>query len=72
MNEERKVKTQLIKNMILNLITFSIIFSILGIVIYSQFSNFVYNSADSELQNAVKQLENIRTDKEMLTRVIEE
>ena len=49
MDEDEKVKKQLIKNMILNLITFSIIFYILGIVIYSQFKNSVYMSANSEL-----------------------
>lgn len=53
MNEEEKVKKQLIKNMIINLITFSIIFYVLGIVIYSQFRNSVYLSADSELQKAI-------------------
>ena len=73
MNEEEQVKKQLIKNMILNLITFSIIFYILGMIIYSQFSNFVYNSADSELQNAITQLENSGVNSsEPLPRVIEE
>lgn len=72
MDEEEQVKKQLIKNMILNLITFSIIFYILGIVIYSKFSNFVYNSADNELQNAVIQLEDSQRNGEILPRVIEE
>ena len=59
--------------MVLNLITFSIIFSILGIVIYGQFSNFVYNSADTELQNAIAQFENSSTNSsDILPRVIEE
>lgn len=73
MNEEEKVKKQLIKNMILNLITFSIIFYILGIVIYSQFSNFIYNSADTELQNAITQISNNqrRNSSENLPRPIE-
>lgn len=52
MNEEKKVKQQLIKNMILNLIAFSIIFYVLGSVIYGQFRNTVYISADSELVKA--------------------
>lgn len=52
MNEEKQVKKQLLKNMLLNLITFSIIFYILGAVIYTQFSNTLYNSADSELVNS--------------------
>ena len=59
--------------MVLNLITFSIIFSILGIVIYGQFSNFVYNSADTELQNAIAQLENTSTNSsDILPRAIGE
>ena len=49
MNEEKQVKHQLLKNMLLNLITFSIIFYILGAVIYAQFKNTLYNSADNEL-----------------------
>ena len=56
MNEEEKVKKQLVKNMILNLITFSIIFYLLGIVIYTQFTNSLYMSADSELEKATYQI----------------
>ena len=52
MNEEKQVKHQLLKNMLLNLITFSIIFYILGAVIYAQFKNTLYNSADNELSSA--------------------
>lgn len=55
MNEEEKVKKVLTKNMILNLITFSIIFYFLGIVIYSQFSNTLYLSADTILEKLVVQ-----------------
>ena len=55
-NEEEKVKKQLVKNMILNLITFSIIFYLLGIVIYTQFTNSLYMSADSELEKATYQI----------------
>lgn len=58
MSEERKVKKQLIKNMILNLVTFSIIFYLLGIVIYSQFNNSLYLSADDELENQIKRIQN--------------
>lgn len=53
MNEEEQVKKLLTKNMILNLITFAIIFYILGIFIYSQFSNSLYISADSVLERFV-------------------
>lgn len=55
MNEEEKVKKVLFKNMILNLITFSIIFYFLGIVIYSQFSNSLYISTDTILERLVIQ-----------------
>lgn len=58
MNEEKQVKRQLTKNMILNLITFSIILSIFGIFIYSKFYNSLYRSADSELKNVIYQNEN--------------
>lgn len=56
MNEEEKVKKQLIKNMFLNLVTFSIIFYALGMVIYGQFTNSLYMSADSELQKVSNQV----------------
>ncbi len=55
MNEEEKVKKHLIKNMFLNLITFSIIFYVLGIIIYSQFNHSLYISADSELKKLISQ-----------------
>ncbi len=55
MNEEEKVKKHLIKNMFLNLITFSIIFYVLGMIIYSQFNHSLYISADSELKKLISQ-----------------
>ena len=55
MDEEKKVKKQLVKNMILNLITFSVIFYMFGTVIYSQFYNSLYRSADSELEKVIHQ-----------------
>lgn len=58
MSEEEKVKKQLKKNMLLTLITFSIVFIILGMTIYSQFKNSLYISADSELKKVVTQVEN--------------
>ena len=57
MSEEKQVKRQLFKNMLLNLITFTIIFTILGIIIYGQFKNSLYLSADSELKNATNRVE---------------
>ena len=62
MSEEKQVKQQLRKNMFLNLITFSIIFTILGVIIYGQFANSLYKSADEELNRSVNQA-NMKLDK---------
>ena len=51
MKEEKVIKNQLRKNMLFNLIAFAIIFSVLGIIIYSQFRISLYQSADEELLN---------------------
>ncbi len=51
MNEQKIINKQLIKNMLLNLITFTLIFSVLGIIIYIQVNNLLYNSSDQELLN---------------------
>lgn len=51
MKEEKMIKKQLRKNMIFNLIAFAIIFSVLGVIIYSQFVISLYSSADKELLN---------------------
>lgn len=53
MSEEEKVKKQIIKNVILNLITFSIVFYILCIVIYTQFNRSLYISADAALEKFI-------------------
>lgn len=53
MSEEEKVKKQIIKNVILNLITFSIVFYILCIVIYTQFNRSLYISADTALEKFI-------------------
>ena len=66
MNEEKQVKQQLLKNMFLNLITFSIIFYILGAVIYTQFKTTLYNSADNELKNSQIREFNITDPKELI------
>lgn len=55
MNEEKEVKRQLMKNMLLNLLTFSIIFYILGMSIYGQFTSTLYMFADSELEQALRE-----------------
>lgn len=55
MSEEKTVKKQLIKNMLLNLLTFSIIFYVLGMSIYGQFKSSLYMSADTELSKAIRE-----------------
>lgn len=55
MNEEEKVKKQLTKNVISNLITFSVVFYILCIVIYTQFNSSLYISSDTALEKFIVQ-----------------
>lgn len=57
MSEQKIIKKQLIKNMMFNLIAFTIIFSVFGLVIYGQFSNSLYKSADEELLNSQNRLD---------------
>lgn len=52
MAEERLITKQLIKNMLLNFIVFTIIFSTLGIILYTQIENSIYKSSDEELLNS--------------------
>lgn len=60
MNEEEKVKKQILKNVILNLITFSVVFYILCIFMYTQFNSSLYISADTALEKfIVKESEEI-------------
>ena len=49
MNEEKIVKKQLLKNMLLNLIFFTVIFTIFGSVIFNSLKNYIYKSANEEL-----------------------
>ena len=49
MNEQELVKKQLVKNMLLTLLAFTIIFTILGLIIYNQVSTSLYTSIDQEL-----------------------
>ena len=51
MKEERVIKKQLRRNMLFNFIAFAVIFSVLGVIIYSQFRISLYSSADEELLN---------------------
>jgi len=51
MNEQKIINKQLRKNMLFNLIAFSIIFSIFGLIIYGLVNVTIYKSADGELLN---------------------
>ena len=51
MKEEKVIKKQLKKNMLFNFFAFAVIFSVLGVIIYSQFRISLYSSADEELLN---------------------
>lgn len=53
MNEEEKVKKQLVKNIIYTFITFSIVFFMLGTILYGQFAESVYEPADKELKEEI-------------------
>ena len=52
MSEEKLIKKQIFKNMLLNFIAFTIIFSILGVILYAQVENSLYESSDNELLNS--------------------
>lgn len=52
MNEFKLIRKQLIKNMIFNLIAFTILFSIFGIIIFSTVKAFLYQSSTRELLDA--------------------
>lgn len=55
MEEEKIVKKQLIKSMVLTFITFTIIFTVFDLIIYNLVSISLYNSVDNELKNAKEQ-----------------
>lgn len=51
MSEEKLIQKQIIKNMLLNFIAFTLIFSCLGIILYTQVESSIYQSSDEELLN---------------------
>ena len=55
MNEEKIVKRQLAKNRLFNILTFSVILIALGLMIYGEFKNSLYISADTELKKELNQ-----------------
>lgn len=52
MAEQKLIKKQRIKNMLLNFIAFTVIFSVLGIILYVQVEGSIYQSSDTELLNS--------------------
>ena len=59
MKKDKVVRTKLIKNMVVNLVLFTVIFSIFSLFIWVQVNNYLYNSADEELYQYKKKLEEI-------------
>lgn len=59
MKEQRIIKIQLLKNMIVNLILLTVIFGVFSFFILNQFNNYLYESVDKELMQYKNQLEDI-------------
>ncbi len=59
MKEQRIIKIQLLKNMIVNLILLTVIFGVFSLFILNQFNNYLYESVDKELTQYKNQLEDI-------------
>jgi len=57
--EQRIIKIQLLKNMIVNLILLTVIFGVFSLFILNQFNNYLYESVDKELMQYKNQLEDI-------------
>ena len=52
MSEWQLIRKQLLKNMLYNLVAFTILFSVFGITIFSTVKTFLYQSSTNELLNA--------------------
>lgn len=63
MSEEKLIKQQLIKNMLYNLIAFTIIFTIFGAIIYNQVRTSMYSNVNEQLLR----FKNASTDDNFLT-----
>ncbi len=59
MKEQRIIRIQLLKNMIVNLILLTVIFGVFSLFILNQFNNYLYKSVDKELMQYKNQLEDI-------------
>lgn len=57
MKERRNVKIELLKNMIFNLIIFTIIFTTFSVMILIQVSKYLYTSVDNEIYQVKKQFQ---------------
>lgn len=60
MSEQKLIHKQLIKNMLYNLIAFTILFSIFGVIIFSTVKTFLYQSSTQELTEAKQRYSNIQ------------
>lgn len=59
MKEQKIIKIQLVKNMIVNLILLTVIFGVFSLFILNQFNKYLYKSVDKELMQYKNQLEDI-------------
>ncbi len=60
MSEWQLIRKQLLKNMLYNLIAFTIVFSIFGVIIFSTVKTFLYQSSTEELLNARQRYDKIQ------------
>lgn len=59
MKEQRMIKLELLKNMMFNLILFTIIFSTFGTLILTLVNSYLYRSVDNELSQVKEQVKNM-------------
>lgn len=59
MKEQKLIKIELLKNMLFNLILFTIIFSAFSVMIWTQVDRYLYESVDNEIYQYKRQLEDI-------------
>jgi len=65
MNEANILRKQQLKNMVYNLIAFSLIFIAFGAIIFTQISVSIYSTLDLELRNSLKMMENLIADRDL-------
>ncbi len=60
MSEEKLIKKQLLKSMLYNLVTFTLLFSVFGIIIFGTLKTFLYQSSMDELNESKAHFSNIQ------------